>query len=171
MLYYFPKNKAKEYSDVDQDNWCEWHNDHGSLTGLASACYVDSQGNEATTNLTKTGLYIQNRKGEVIKVGYGKNDIAFQVGESLQIHSGGLLQATPHAVKVLDDIPGDIGRVTFALFMEPNKDHHLNIPTTADINNIKTADIYKVPKLQNRFKEGMTFGDFCDATFSTFYKQ
>ncbi len=170
MLYYFPKNKAKDMSNVDGENWCEWHNDHGSLTGLASASYVDFEGNESSVKLSQTGLYIQNRNGDVIRTTYGKNDIAFQVGETLQIHSGGLLQATPHAVKVMDDIPDDIGRVTFALFMEPNKDFDLKIPKGADIADVKTSEIYKVPKLQDRYKEGMTFGDFCDATFNTFYK-
>ncbi len=26
-------------------SWCGWHNDHGSLTGLTSAMYMDADGN------------------------------------------------------------------------------------------------------------------------------
>jgi isopenicillin N synthase-like dioxygenase len=169
MLYYFPKKFAKGHN-VDTDNWCEWHNDHGSLTGLVSSVYLDEKGNEAKVNLTETGLYIQNRKGEVIRVTFGKEDLAYQVGETLQIHSGGILHATPHAVKVLNDIPEDIARVTFALFMEPNYNEKLNIPEGAKIEDVKTSQIYKVPKVQDRFIPGMTFGEFTDATYNKFYK-
>jgi isopenicillin N synthase-like dioxygenase len=152
LLYYYSKKHLKGISNPDEENWCDWHNDHGSLTGLSSAHYLDENGNEASDlNLTKTGLYIQNRKGEVVKVSYGKEDLAFQVGETLQIHSGGLLHATPHAVKVMDDIPENISRVTFALFMEPNMEVPLSVPKEAKISDIVTGDIYKVPKIQNRF--------------------
>lgn len=170
ILYYFPKNKLKGMENIDQDNWCEWHNDHGSLTGLCSAMYVKEDGKETSISLTKTGLYVQNRKGEVVKVTYGKDDIAFQLGETLQVHSGGILHATPHAVKVMDDIPDNIARITFALFMEPNKDVQMNIPEGSKLENIVTSSIYKVPKIQDRYKEGMTFGNFNDATYSKFYK-
>lgn len=37
ILHYFPfENKGDT-----EDDWCGWHNDHGSLTGLTSAMYVD----------------------------------------------------------------------------------------------------------------------------------
>jgi isopenicillin N synthase-like dioxygenase len=45
------------------------------------------------------GLYVRNRKSELIKVTIPADCIAFQIGETAQIHSGGILQATPHAVK------------------------------------------------------------------------
>ncbi len=168
MLYYFPKKYANG-QDV-ADNWCEWHNDHGSLTGLCSAIYVDEAGKEAKVNLSETGLYIQNRKGEVVRATFGKDDIAYQLGETLQVHSGGILHATPHAVKVMNDIPDDIARITFALFMEPNNEVKLNIPEGAELEKVKTSNIYKVPKLQDRYKPGMSFGEFTDATYNKFYK-
>ncbi len=40
ILNYFP---FEEKGDTE-DDWCGWHNDHGSLTGLASAMYVDHEG-------------------------------------------------------------------------------------------------------------------------------
>jgi isopenicillin N synthase-like dioxygenase len=169
MLYYYPTKMGKG-KDMAENNWCEWHNDHGSLTGLCSAMYVDEKGREQNLKLNKTGLYIQDRKGEVIRTTFGKQDIAYQVGETLQIHSGGILHATPHAVKVLDDTPEDIARITFAMFMEPNMDFKIIPPEGSKIENIITSDIYHVPKLQDRFKDGMTFGEFCDATYKKFYK-
>jgi isopenicillin N synthase-like dioxygenase len=171
MLYYYPRKAAKNSSNVDQENWCEWHNDHGSLTGLTSAMYVDENGKESTVNLSNTGLYIQNRKGENVRVTFGKQDIAYQLGECLQVHSGGILHATPHAVKVFNDIPENIARITFALFMEPNHEVIMNPPEGSKIENIKTSDIYHVPKIQDRFKEGMTFGEFNQVTINTYYKK
>lgn len=172
VLYYYSKNHLKGANNNDDENWCDWHNDHGSLTGLASAVYIDEQGNEATgLNLNKTGLYIQARNGEVTRVTFGKEDLAFQIGETLQIHSGGLLHATPHAVKVMDDIPDNIARVTFALFMEPNMDVPLITPKESRVEEIVTSEIYKVPKLQQRFKPGMTFGQFNDATYNYYYQK
>ena len=41
MLHYFPyENKG-----ASEDDWCGWHNDHGSLTALTSAIYTDEAGN------------------------------------------------------------------------------------------------------------------------------
>ncbi len=39
LLHYFPAAK-----DSIEDDWCGWHNDHGSLTGLTSSMYVDRDG-------------------------------------------------------------------------------------------------------------------------------
>jgi hypothetical protein len=40
MLHYFPfENKGDA-----EDDWCGWHNDHGSLTALTSALYTDENG-------------------------------------------------------------------------------------------------------------------------------
>ena len=81
---------------MDEANWCEWHNDHGSLTGLVSANYLNEDGSEAKDlKLTKTGLFVQNRKGDIVRCAYGPEDLAFHLGENLQIHSGGLLHVTP----------------------------------------------------------------------------
>lgn len=41
-----------------------------------------------------TGLYARNRKSELIHVGIPVNNIAFQIGETAQVHSGGLLQVS-----------------------------------------------------------------------------
>lgn len=43
LLHYFPVENSKVEKDL---NWCGWHNDHGTLTGLVSAMYIDKNGNE-----------------------------------------------------------------------------------------------------------------------------
>jgi isopenicillin N synthase-like dioxygenase len=43
-----------------------------------------------------------------------------QVGESMQIHSGGLLRATPHFVRSASSPAAtNVSRNTFAVFMQP----------------------------------------------------
>lgn len=89
--------------DPDSD-WCGWHTDHGSLTGLTSAIYTAPDGTvmpEGTGSKIDpdTGLYIRDRSGHEHRVAIPPADIAFQLGESSQIHSGGLLIATPHYVR------------------------------------------------------------------------
>lgn len=41
MLHYFPF----EHKGETDDDWCGWHNDHGSLTALTSALLTDKFGN------------------------------------------------------------------------------------------------------------------------------
>ncbi len=56
-------------------------------------------------------------------------DLAFQIGETAQIMSGGVLRATPHAVQAVRwPESASICRNTFALFMEPNFDVKMDLP-------------------------------------------
>ena len=57
MLHYFPFTK-KGTGDGD---WCGWHNDHGALTALTSAMYMDENGNEVQIKSNDGGLYAKNR--------------------------------------------------------------------------------------------------------------
>lgn len=41
-----------------------------------------------------TGLYIRNRRSELIKVAIPSDHIAFQIGETAQVQSGGILQVS-----------------------------------------------------------------------------
>lgn len=41
ILHYFPF----ETKGQSEDDWCGWHNDHGSLTALTSAMLNDENGN------------------------------------------------------------------------------------------------------------------------------
>ena len=44
LLHYFPVEQLK--IDKKDMQWCGWHNDHGTLTGLVSAMYIDRDGKE-----------------------------------------------------------------------------------------------------------------------------
>ena len=113
----------------DDDDWCAMHKDHGCLTGLTSAMFIDENANrpiaQPTPNppyghfepnyesnghlatlpeLTSSpdpdaGLYIHSREGDVVKVNIPKDCLAFQTGEALEIITKGRFKAVPHFVK------------------------------------------------------------------------
>lgn len=67
------------------------------------------------------GVYAQNRFTDMVRIGIPQDMLAFQLGECTQIHTGGYLEATPHCVIRSEELAGkNIGRNTFALFMEPD---------------------------------------------------
>lgn len=94
------------------------------IPGLTCAMYMDEEGREVGNPDPSSGLYIEDRLGRVVKVSRGAgwahvrggcewsvpspglqavfppSSLAFQIGRSMQIHSGGLLRATRHCVKV-----------------------------------------------------------------------
>ncbi len=115
LLHYFPITTSGTDVMADADDfssWCGWHNDHGSLTGLTSALFMDSDGNVISNAdptagegflcclpaglnfVCRSGLYIRSRQSELIKVNIPEANIAFQIGETAQVHSGGILQVS-----------------------------------------------------------------------------
>ncbi|CBF89506.1 hypothetical protein AN0427.2 [Aspergillus nidulans FGSC A4] len=142
LLHYFPapdgvhaEEARKDEENEEDDDWCATHLDHGCLTGLTSAMFVDEDAHppassSATSNLPelpaspdpKAGLYIQSRTGEVVKVNIPKDCLAFQTGEALQLITKGKFRAVPHFVKGAK-VPkgqGKIARNTLAVFTQPN---------------------------------------------------
>lgn len=61
-----------------------WHYDHGSLTGLCSAVYLDARGAQVACPDKRAGLYIRDRGGRTAQVSIPPDHIAFQVGEAMQ---------------------------------------------------------------------------------------
>lgn len=66
LLHYFPISEELPSSehkseDTEYSSWCGWHNDHGSLTGLTSAMYLDSDGNEVVNSDETAGRYLCDR--------------------------------------------------------------------------------------------------------------
>jgi len=187
LLHYFPTsikiedsnttNGSEDSGDIDFSDWCGWHNDHCSITGLVPAIYIDRNGDEIPCPDPKAGLYIKSRKGKLLQVKIPTNALAFQIGETAQIHTGGILQATPHAVRGCD--PKDetcqgVSRESFAIFMEPEFYGEMQIPMGKSIEDTQKKEWQKnlpptVKTLRSRWKEGMNFGEFSNATFAVFY--
>lgn len=186
LLHYYPADQVEElmsaatvadYEDMEFSDWCGWHNDHGSLTGLVPAMYLNQQLEEVPSPDPCAGLYVRSRTGLLVRVVLptGKDTLAFQIGETAQIHTGGILQATPHAVRGPTGAgTAGISRETMAVFMEPEYDGEMALPDGRSVEDVQSGDAEGflpsgVKTLASRWKSGMDFGQFSDATFNTFY--
>ncbi len=139
LLHYFPSLPAVDLRSVD-DDWCATHLDHGCLTGLTSAMFIDETRNPTAVpkhsdgkylpslpELPRSpdplaGLYIQSRTGRIVQVKIPKDCLAFQTGEALEKITRGHFKAVPHYVKGVRPGIGDglIARNTLAVFTQPN---------------------------------------------------
>ncbi|CAN1331291.1 hypothetical protein LINPERPRIM_LOCUS35269 [Linum perenne] len=158
LLYYFPVHQNSDYSsDIDSmSSWCGWHTDHGSLTGLTCALFK-RDGVEIPCPDSAAGLYIRTRTDQIVKVVYGEDEIAYQVGETTEILSGGYLCATPHCVRAPKGT-SNIDRSTFALFMQPDWDQKLNFP--------QEVRLHKELKLGSTC---LTFGEYTEKLLEKYY--
>lgn len=132
--------EAQEEIDVIQnrDSWCAAHVDHGCLTGLTSALYIDESVNppcfsDLYKNLfltptpylpsppsASTGLYIHARTSKITQVKIPSHCLAFQTGEALELITRGFFRAVPHFVCIGDGEDGKrIARNTLAVFTQP----------------------------------------------------
>ena len=153
LLHYFPPEPATPPSsshsdtsaDSDPDSWCATHVDHGCLTGLTSALYIDES--QPLPSLAPTssppstlptlptspdplaGLYIRSRTSTLVKVSIPADCLAFQTGETLEVITGGKFRAVPHFVRGPRPEAGDgdwegkgsrVARNTLAVFTQPN---------------------------------------------------
>jgi isopenicillin N synthase-like dioxygenase len=160
-----------ESNGTDFSDWCGWHNDHGSLTGLVPAMYLDDDGKQVACPDKEAGLYIKSRSGKLVHVSLPSGSLGFQIGETSQIHTGGILQATPHAVRGCRT-EDKISRESFAVFMEPEIDGDMNLPQGKTVEDVQRQTVHlpsTVRTLQSRWKSGQNFGEFSNATFAAFY--
>ncbi|KAJ6000514.1 hypothetical protein N7481_000923 [Penicillium waksmanii] len=139
LLHYFPSGEgegADEGADEagNDDDWCATHVDHGCLTGLTSAMFLDEEASSPSLPSSAgdvlpelpsspdpaAGLYIRSRTGQIVKVNIPKDCLAFQTGEALQMITKGKFRAVPHFVKGAKTGTGRIARNTLAVFTQPN---------------------------------------------------
>ncbi|KAL4469872.1 hypothetical protein ABPG72_011093 [Tetrahymena utriculariae] len=166
LLHYFPSNESK----VVDDDWCGWHNDHGALTGLCSAIYTDENG-EVIDNFydPQGGLFAKNRFADQQRLKIPQDCLAFQIGETSQILTGGILEATPHCVvRGPKAIGTKISRNTFACFMQPNFGYPLNVPEGMDPNGAVNREAYSVPALKNRWENGISYLKYSFNSFAAY---
>ncbi|CEG42536.1 hypothetical protein L915_17717 [Plasmopara halstedii] len=152
--------------------WCGWHNDHGALTGLVQAMYMDPNGVEIPNPDPDAGLYVKNRRGEIVKAHIPVGHLVYQIGETSQILSGGILQATPHAVRGPQF--KDVNRETMAVFMQPLPEERMAMLRCSDLDDpedaAKTENLPNgVPSLLSRWTNNMSYNDFTQATFKAYY--
>lgn len=147
LLHYFPppsspnskqsqSSQTEEVGDQDDDSWCATHVDHGCLTGLTSAMFVDESSPPSAFSIPlpplstllaspdpQAGLYIRSRTGSTTKVNIPTDCLAFQTGEALEVITRGKFKAVPHFVKgPKAERKGGmrVARNTLAVFTQPN---------------------------------------------------
>eukprot|EP00924_Labyrinthula_sp_SR-Ha-C_P002661 augustus_masked-scaffold_13-processed-gene-3.12-mRNA-1 protein AED:0.17 eAED:0.19 QI:0/-1/0/1/-1/1/1/0/355 len=153
LLHYFPKPKGFK----SENNWCGVHCDHGTLTGLCRAMFLDPQGKEVGSPDKNAGLYIIVNNKEV-KVSIPEKNLGFQLGQAAQIQSNGFLRATPHLVRGADDTK--ISRNTFAVFLQPHWLEKLD----------GVVEPKKLGVTDKEFNKGITFGQFSENLVSFYHK-
>ncbi|RHY27441.1 hypothetical protein DYB32_006771 [Aphanomyces invadans] len=158
-----------EITEGDFSNWCGWHNDHSALTGLVQALYTDVNGNAIDNPDPAAGLYIKTRRGEIVKAVIPAGHLVFQIGESSQILTGGILKATPHAVRG-PQVPG-VNRETLAVFMSVEHDEPMCVPATMNPQEAgQTTHLPEgVPSLHSRWNNSMLFHEFTAHTHKAYY--
>jgi len=192
LLYYFSPEEMQSFGvdahdmtnsvssrQAREDNWCGWHNDHSSLTGLILGRFFDEKGDHPSEmNDPVAGLYVKTRTNQTFHIQLNELEssqhLAFQIGETSQILSGGTLLATPHAVKgAVDNRYSKVSRASFAVFMQPNHLHHMRAPEGISITEIQFDKFLPptVPPLAGRWwnETGDTFGLFTARTLSGYY--
>jgi hypothetical protein len=155
------------------------------LTGLTCGQYCDASGREVPCPDDTAGLYIRARDGEVVRAAFKPTQLAFQMGQATQIHSGGLLRATPHCVRAAGGpAAAGVARNAFAVFMQPNWDGacprygYRGRFARADLHAIHSA--YAAPMDAPGGAEGealgiaqhkkdMSFGTFAHAMLETYH--
>ena len=182
LLHYFPLDETSQPAssnqslEVEMASWCGWHNDHGSLTGLVPAMWFTPEGEEIEKCPDPdAGLYIKTRKGRIVKAAVPKDCMPFQIGESAMIHSGGILQATPHGVRgAKGEASKGISRETLAVFMEPDFDYPMDLVkgrTEDDLFKGSTSEHLPpgVPLLKTRWRPNQDFDNFTELTLKSYY--
>lgn len=185
LLYYYPLEEKKENDSsvsttAKEDNWIGWHNDSGFLTSLAGDMYVDdATGQPLPTSEVdpEAGLYVTDQSGESIHVNIPQDCLAVQIGECLQILTGGVVVATPHCVRGPragwnPNSSTKVARISHPCFIDSKPTFALTMPDGCSREGVAHAGSgrSKVPPLEERYThDGMTFGDFLQKTFEKYY--
>lgn len=178
LLYYFPLKSSSVINR--EDSWIGWHNDSGFLTALAGDLYVNHDtGLKAMDHEIdpQAGLYIVNRDNIVQNVTIPPDCMAVQLGECVQILTGGAVLATPHCVRGSSMLTRrsstteSTARISFPCFIDAPPGFPLRVPDECHREQVLVVECPHVPPLAMRWTEdGMTFGDFLTKTFSMYYE-
>lgn len=165
LLHYFENNDDEK--TTTEDSACGWHLDHGCLTILTNPTYLNEH-YQVVPEPEETGLIIRNKKEEMIRVKLPKNSVLCQIGETLQILSGGYFRATPHAVsgKNLNNVT----RETYPLFIDCHPMTSISIPNFAKNNVLETYGITdNIVPLKDRYNGCQYYHEFAANTYKSYY--
>ena len=185
LLYYYPLEQVAESAAASTtasspfDSWIGWHNDSGFLTSLSGDLYLDDTTGKPLDKSQidpAAGLYVTDRNGDSVKVDIPEDCMAIQIGEVVQILTGGAVSATPHCVRGpthnYKSNGVKVARISCPCFIDSKPTFPLIAPEGCTKEQVISAGIgrEKVPALEDRWVEdGMTFGDFLQRTFERYY--
>jgi isopenicillin N synthase-like dioxygenase len=165
LLYYYPLEQSKDNDPGDrvhEDSWIGWHNDSGFFTALAGDMYVNHDSGEIIPRQNvdpNAGLAIMDRNGNITKVEIPDDCMAIQIGECLQIVTGGNVIATPHCVRgVSPNWNGNggsnkIARISFPCFVDTVPSFPLKVPRGISKEKVMERSVKgcaKIPPLSER---------------------
>jgi len=166
LLHYEP---AKNLTESLEDGLCSWHLDHGCLTMLTSAIFLDENKVE-TIKPNDCGLLIKDQGGNTVYGNIPSNALLCQAGETLQILSGGHIVANQHAVK--SHINNNISRETFPVFIDCSPYESIKPPNYGidEKEVLYTRYLPKgAPKLSERVDGCEYYHEFVTKTLSAYY--
>jgi isopenicillin N synthase-like dioxygenase len=157
-----------EFEENNKDQAVYWHSDTSSITSLCSPIYMDQDGNvvEGMSDEAGHGLEILKRDGTINSCCIPPDCLAIQIGEVMQILSGGKLEATPHRV-VATKYP-TYTREQFVNFFLPQFDEIMSIPEGATEEDVFNIQSDKVPDLRVRWRNGESFKVLLDESWKFF---
>jgi isopenicillin N synthase-like dioxygenase len=169
LIMYHPAKTYDEtkYGAESKDNWCGWHRDFGIVTGLAHPIYFKD--NEEVVEGIGSGLIVKDRKNQLHNITFGEDEILIQSGDCSFIMTGGTVIATPHCVKITEDMPKDVYRITFVNFYDPCFEEVIDLPKGIEKEMIKEKDPLGLKYMLTKFNEPCTYGELIKNAFNNYY--
>jgi len=164
LIVNFPANQAKT---KEFNNWIGWHRDFGCITGLNRAMYFKPSGEPYKG--VKSGLLIRNKDNIIIDLSFEEDEIALQAGDASFMLSGGIITATPHSVKITNDIPRDVFRVTYVNFLEPAYEFTMKLPFELSPEELFKKDPFKMMDVFTQWDPGCKYKDFIGYAIKAYF--
>lgn len=164
-----------EYEDESQraaakGMWAPPHKDTCLLTVLVPGVFLATAGGGRLDECPdpEVGLYVRDLRGAVTHIsappGVGEC-LFFQVGEALQVVSGGLFHATEHCVRGPPGPLAGYARASMAVFLQPHAHEELPLPEGSSFAEVaaRACDgLFRMFLLyQPQGARGINFLDFC----------
>lgn len=154
LINYFPPENFASY--MNNRTWDGWHTDYGYITAITHPMFFNKKAER--TKIQFTCLQVMDRAGNSHEVKIEENDLLLITSNASLIFSGGLIPATPHVVKLEEEMPLNLSRVTMATFFQPNPDYIMNIPNGKSFEEIHKGTHY----MNEYFENGITYQSYSD---------
>jgi len=149
--------------------WAAPHKDTCLLTCLVPGIFLSTEGKRLQECPDpEVGLYVRDRRGTIAQITSPANAgecLFFQVGEALQITSGGLYHATEHCVRGPPHASSGYCRASLAVFLQPHAHEELTLPkgvTLRDVANRTSDGLFRMYlHHQPESATGINFLEFC----------